>query len=569
MSSRRLRKLRNRQDRTIGQKQIRQEVKEPFMDSIKDDSVVEKNEPTLDINSQLEQEDVQQPQEQVSDSVVQGMVATEEPVVEHKVIIETEESESPLSALELAKAALKDNNPQETENTIVSGVSENTQSQTEQSIATAPDFSKDEHITSAGVDDPDLVPQATTLADDKVPKKAGAILKHCREKLGLSIRDVANRLNTRVNTISDIEHDRLNQPTAVPFTSVHIANYAKLVNVEPKILVDLYKDTVLATVQENERARAQSSSSVNTGSKALKIGSLIVLNLLVIALVAIIINLFISGSKQNTGSLEIQDTVQTSSDDEGNLTLDTQNSQKKTVIVEDSPVEKEDLNTKLAREQEEALNTADIIYSQNKPDITPVTTNSDMTLHVKAKEAEQKQVKNVQAKTLPEEAPVVQEESPLKTVILNSQSKDNSKKSALQNSATAAAQPVKTASQNAVQAQVIAKPAAPVAEVKKEVLSNSLRDISSSVRLVGKRDPFKSLNSVTIKVLQDVFLEVTGNKGRVLKSGEFKAGQTLKVLGIPPIKVSASDTKKIRVSYLGTTVATPAAKQVTFTLPQK
>lgn len=175
---------------------------------------------------------------------------------------------------------------------------------------------------------------------------------------------------------------------------------------------------------------------------------------------------------------------------------------------------------------------------------------------------------NFRAKTLPEEAPVVQEEPPLKTVILNSQSKDNSKKSALQNSATAAAQPVKTASQNAVQAQVIAKPAAPAAEVKKEVLSNSLRDISSSVRLVGKRDPFESLNSVTIKVLQDVSLKVTGN-GRVLKSGDFKAGQTLKVLGIPPIKVSASDTKKIRVSYLGTTVATPAAKQVTFTLPQK
>ena len=63
-------------------------------------------------------------------------------------------------------------------------------------------------------------------------------------------------------------------------------------------------------------------------------------------------------------------------------------------------------------------------------------------------------------------------------------------------------------------------------------------------------------------MLHDAALKVTAN-GKVLKQGTFKAGQTIKVTGIPPLRVSVNDTSSIRVTYLGTTLAVPSAKQVT------
>ena len=68
-------------------------------------------------------------------------------------------------------------------------------------------------------------------------------------------------------------------------------------------------------------------------------------------------------------------------------------------------------------------------------------------------------------------------------------------------------------------------------------------------------------------MLHDAALKVTAN-GKVLKQGTCKAGQTIKVTGIPPLRVSVNDTSSIRVTYLGTTLAVPSAKQVTFELPK-
>ena len=106
---------------------------------------------------------------------------------------------------------------------------------------------------------------------------------------------------------------------------------------------------------------------------------------------------------------------------------------------------------------------------------------------------------------------------------------------------------------------------APAQAVK---LSANLRDVSSSVRLAGRIDPLESLNSVTVKVLSDVSLKITGS-GKVLKEGSFKAGQTIKVMGIPPLRVSVADPSKIRVTYRGASVSVPRSSQVTFTLPQR
>ena len=76
------------------------------------------------------------------------------------------------------------------------------------------------------------------------------------------------------------------------------------------------------------------------------------------------------------------------------------------------------------------------------------------------------------------------------------------------------------------------------------------------------------MNTATIKVTGDVAIKVTGN-GKLLKQGNFSSGDTIKVTGIPPLKISVSDSSKVRISYMGTTVAVPGAQQVSFALPTR
>lgn len=102
-------------------------------------------------------------------------------------------------------------------------------------------------------DDPDKVPVTPSLRDDEVPNMPGAILKHAREMLGLSQREVASRLKMRVNTVSDIEHDRLNQPTAAQFTRTHLKAYAQLVNLDEKTIIELYDRNVELVIDMQER----------------------------------------------------------------------------------------------------------------------------------------------------------------------------------------------------------------------------------------------------------------------------------------------------------------------------
>jgi len=76
------------------------------------------------------------------------------------------------------------------------------------------------------------------------------------------------------------------------------------------------------------------------------------------------------------------------------------------------------------------------------------------------------------------------------------------------------------------------------------------------------------MNTATIKVTGDVAIKVTGN-GKLLKQGNFSSGETIKVTGIPPLKISVSDSSKVRISYMGTSVAVPSAQQVSFALPTR
>ena len=597
MSSKRLRRLRNRQDRTNFQNQVKQEVQEPFMDSnqenqdpivndLKNDELengldsavvgdlantTAKDKSVVDSSANLEK----------IDEIISSSVLEDDKVLNDN--IDNLQNNAPQSEpVNLQQEQVLNNKADDLENnvpqeTVVTSEALNNQ------LESVPDFAHEEKIQASDVEDPDLVPQNTTLTDDNVPKRAGAILKHCREKLGLSIREVANRLNTRVNTISDIENDRLNQPTAVAFTRVHISNYAKLVNMDPQLLISLYEESVQKTVLENQNAH--DNSERQPLSQALRIGALVVIILMIVSLILVIYRLFTTPEPSNTGALVLEDTVQTSADSQGVITLDTQNSKFKAKVVEAPKAV--DPNTKMAQEQALSLDTNEIINAQAQTvsdDLKQVDTQ--MSLKVKNKvepiiEEPLEPFEDVAEDNAVSDLKVVNLESSNKSTVKNNTSQSSLKqeinfnppKSEQIKSETPKAQTQKAEEPK----EEIAKSNTPVVaeqqveKVEKTVvtpLNGSLKDISSAVKLAGKIDPFETLNSVSIRLLHDCALEVKGN-GKVIKKGVFKQGETLKISGIPPIRLSVTDTKNIRVSYRGTTVVVPASKQVTFELPMR
>ncbi len=582
MSSKRLRAIRNR-DRSKVQAQLHKEASEPIMDDLKNDVAQDtsKVEPELNIQENLN-----------NDNSSASKIPDEKIEVESNAAFKSAqdlESIMSVSPLEQAKSALKENPSSplsaQVDAPVTENVADNIQtpdlgSATEtvntessvDSIQKAPDFSSEKKIVSNVDDDPDKIPVAPSLADNEVPNCPGAILMHAREMLGLSLSEVSRRLNLRINTVSDLEHDRLNQPTAVPFASVHIANYAKLVNIDPDYLVKLYKDKVMQTVQTqalNARVLQKSSNSGMISKKFL----FAVLGIAVVAIIAVGVIAFEMGSSKakSTGSLVIEDNVQAQEDTDGSLTLDTENSKVKTNVLEETPAPAVDINTQMAQAQANDLDTNEIISLQNQSKQTVTSANTSESLQVKG-EAAKKMMGNKSESTIIEEAPPAQENS-LKPVQLGTQNTQSTKKQSSNDKLALKTLPAvetdrKPVVTEAPKAQVKTEPKVENTPAQAVKLSANLRDVSSSVRLSGRVDPLESLNSVTVKVLSDVSLKITGS-GKVLKEGSFKAGQTIKVMGIPPLRVSVADSSKIRVTYRGASVSVPHSSQVTYTLPQR
>ncbi len=657
MSSRRLRALRNRQNRNQTNQQLKAEAKEPQINDLNADNANTETtvqEPALDLQKATETV-APKVEEKASDSFTEGLSATpQEDVVESSAELSSIMDVSPL---EQAKAALAQN-PQTSldfgeelidEPKVAQESAPQVQTQAQEHLEETPNLAP-QNVSSealdtdslelaetkkapATLDEADTVPVQPSLSNDEVPNRPGAILMHARELLGLSLNDVAHRLNLRVNTVSDIEHDRLNQVTAVPFTSKNIAAYAKLVNIDPNVLVNLYMDCVKANVKaqefesfakaQNEKAKAKEQkaqkSSSDDGISYKKVAVAIAALVIVVVAAFAAYSAFTTDSQDSEGTLVLEDQVPATVEEDGSLNLNTQDSKITTRVEEDNAPIVEDANTALAKQQSAELDTNAIISQSEKSTADTALKSSNETLHVKNMQVEQTVAADAEI------APV--EENPFKSVKLNSaneqkkaqtstakldtkvaQVSDNkvkvdttpivpntveSKPQVKEPTAqvqTVKAQPqvktptvqetVKTEPKKLVAGQVVSlaqeqraaknntavTQTTTVAPAKAVSLSNSTRNVSA--RLKGKRDPFTAPNSVNIRVLGDIAIKVTGN-GKVIKQGTYKKGQSITAIGIPPLKVSVSDSSKVSISYVGTTVAVPRGEQVSFELPQR
>lgn len=445
------------------------------------------------------------------------------------------------------------------------------------------DFSGDEqrfggNLTHNG-DDPDKVPVVPTLADDEVPNLPGAILRHAREMLGLSQREIALRLKLRVNTISDIEHDRLTQMTAAPFARGYIADYARLVNIDPKAVVDLYNQNVLETADfaknqskaakkvsaaskepaAEEKTQGHASNqqdSVSGKGRILKLSAVILALLLVIAAVW----LFMS---EDSDENAVSGTVTIAAD--GVHTEDAAASGE--LIVAGAPEDKtaanssgyqDLLNAPAVESNQQAASgseTEELLISPGEPQAKAAGTSSTAVSGAADTSADKTELA---VKPSPTAAAAGQADAvPAKEADAALQKQQEEERVR-----RAAEEKLK---QEALQKEEAAKEKA-VTEAPK--LSAALSDISSAAKLRG-REGLASLNNVSVSVKAPVSLQISDSRGKVLVSGSYKAGDRVSATGIPPLKVSVTDTSRVTVNYMGGTIVVPAAKQASFTLPNR
>lgn len=427
----------------------------------------------------------------------------------------------------------------------------------EQELKLEEPFSQDELVVDA-----DKIPVMPTLRDEEVPNRPGAILMHARELLGLSIREVAEKLQLRVNTVNDIEHDRLNQPTAVSFVSVYIGNYARLVNIDPQTLIDLY----LQNVEEN----SQKSINKNRAPRRFQIKRSFVYTIIgVIVFVAIsgIAYKFLAVDKpveNSSGELVLASTNSPKTSAlSGSLTLN-DSAQSNVQNIQADSVQRIDPNTQMALAQAKALAQNEANLEKNSQIIEDNFSDVDVPLTIPGVEvdsgnqfAPQKQVSSSE----PDFAAIKQ------AALNDAQNAD--KTSSLEQKLE---ERKASESKNIIAKENAKEPKeenSAVKEDKNEVsLSSNLKDISSSAFLTG-REGLASMNNVRISVKGDVALKITDNRGRVLKQGVFKAGDNISVSGIPPLAIQVSDSTKINIRYMGGRVNVPSSKQVSFTLPTK
>ena len=389
--------------------------------------------------------------------------------------------------------------------------------------------------------------------------------------LGLSQREIALCLKLRVNTISDIEHDRLTQPTAAPFARGYIADYARLVNIDPKTVVELYNHNVLevsemaknqnkvaakkrTAVPKNdspakERAESSHLQDIPASNKAGKSnkGMLVKLGavLLVLLLIIVLVWMLMSDDTEQSG------TSGTVSVNEPIVSTQSDNLSSGELIINDAS-------------SETSSSSGGYQDLLNAPQEDPFAKNSSAA----AQSSTEELLINLAPAADKTTAANTSENAAVSTdkelAVVPSPAKDEA---------------VKTAKEQALQEQQAAEEKLKQENLKKEEeakaaaaqtpkLSSNLRDISSAAKLSG-REGLASLNNVSVIIKAPVSLQISDSRGKVLVSGSYKAGDRVSATGIPPLKVAVTDTSSVTVNYMGGTIAVPATKQATFTLPNR
>ena len=400
-------------------------------------------------------------------------------------------------------------------------------------------------------------------------KTAGQVLRYHRQRMGLSIKQVADQLKARATTIADIEADRLNAPSVVKMVSRQVSSYAILLNLDAEEVVRLYRQNIKENVTiEHVEVRPKSDGRMN------RIWLLVVLMILVATA-----GYFVFGGENKDDAPKsgaLKDPALTTAHDTATalVTSDSKLTVGEPVVIETEPnanapeVMVVDENTARATAQQYALQQQNAAAAAAQAAQAPVEQPDALLLpegvahdDLKPQAPESRST----AASLPVE--VVVAEPTVATVDTSPGANLPEDQAVLEPARPASAARVAPEPESKLAPAPEAEPVA-APEVKAPQLAAQLKDISAQVKVVG-RDGLASLNRAELKVTAPVALAVTDGLGKTVKSGTFNSGEVVKITAIPPIVVKLSDTSAVKISYMGGTIAMPEAKQVRFELPQR
>ncbi|WP_274056872.1 cytoskeleton protein RodZ [Vibrio parahaemolyticus] len=200
--------------------------------------------------------------------------------------------------------------------------------------------------------------------------EAGTLLKNKRESLGMTQKQVADRLRLRVSVIEDIENNRFESQQVATFTRGYLRSYAKFVGLDEKVVLVALEQT--ADVKPKEQEIEMQSFSRKT--KHEKHNSRIMLLTWVIAIVIIGISAAWWWQNQQENSLAQVvaeanvETSQPSADEIADIDLMTEEE-----LIASTPAELAASNNTASESSINAAQTDDVIPAETEESTTEAT----------------------------------------------------------------------------------------------------------------------------------------------------------------------------------------------------
>ncbi|HCG7251853.1 TPA: cytoskeleton protein RodZ [Vibrio parahaemolyticus] len=200
--------------------------------------------------------------------------------------------------------------------------------------------------------------------------EAGTLLKNKRESLGMTQKQVADRLRLRVSVIEDIENNRFESQQVATFTRGYLRSYAKFVGLDEKVVLVALEQT--ADVKPKEQEIEMQSFSRKT--KHEKHNSRIMLLTWVIAIVIIGISAAWWWQNQQENSLAQVvaeanvETSQPSADEIADIDLMTEEE-----LIASTPAELAASNNTASESSTNAAQTDEVVPAETEESTTEAT----------------------------------------------------------------------------------------------------------------------------------------------------------------------------------------------------
>ena len=419
--------------------------------------------------------------------------------------------------------------------------------------------------------EPPKVNPYTYESDEENEKKpyeeltAGQLLRSHRIKRKMSINEVANEIRARPATVADIENDRMCFHTVKDFAESFIGRYGKLFGLDQDDLIARYRKQLAQSITVISDEKPKKKFDIQLARSWL-----MVVLVVLVATAGYFVFSAQEASKKEEQKVQIAQNAQidtTQSAVEIFASNAPQNGQGQVVIQDPNnqngpEVRVVDENTARATAQQMAMQHS----SDGSIDLKPAQVakeKSPLDLPPNANISVANNANNGNANI------AVANNANNGNVNMSNANIGNANITApaQTNMTVATEQRDEKLAQAKAKAEAEAK--AKAKEAAKDVeLSGNLKNISNSVRVVN-RDGLASLNRAEISVIKRVALKVVDSSGKVLASGTYDNGDSVKVTGIPPINVQISSTDAVKISYMGGHISMPAGKQVKFDLPMR